>query len=147
MSTDWNLWDSNVEQAAKDLAGNWHTFQSFGWSDKPACADECAIVYLSTRDSEALEKSNEASILAALKPYLGWIDGDDDDCEQQSHNHWAVGYVDGIVIRCTRDGQVTPAFRVLHALAMRLADYPILDEEDFSRREYEEDEYEEEKSE
>jgi hypothetical protein len=45
--------------------------------------------------------------------------------------------VDGFSIRVYRDGQITDAFRTYHDLADRLADYPVLDEEDYSRREYE----------
>lgn len=130
----WNDVDEDVNTAAKELAGNWKKFESFGWRAQPECADECAIIYLSNRDSEPLDKSNEASILEALREFTGCI-SEGDDVEVQSHNHWAVGYVDGIVIRCVRDGEVTKAFEVLHGLMMRLAEYPILDEDDLSERE------------
>jgi hypothetical protein len=55
----------------------------------------------------------------------------------EHHHHWAVGHVDGYSIRVFRDGRITEAFEAYHALAQRLADYPVLDEEDYSRREYE----------
>ena len=48
-------------------------------------------------------------------------------------------HIDGFSIRVyDSKGEITPAFRAYHELAERLADYPILDEEDYSRREYEE---------
>lgn len=56
---------------------------------------------------------------------------------EEHHNHWAVGWVDGYAIRVYRDGEVTDAFRTYHELSCRLADYPILNEEDYSSREYE----------
>lgn len=35
------------------------------------------------------------------------------------------------------NGEITPAFRAYFELAERMADYPVLSDEDFSRREYE----------
>jgi hypothetical protein len=55
----------------------------------------------------------------------------------ESHSHWLVGHIDGFSVRVFRDGEITEAFRTYHELAERLADYPLLDEEDYSRREYE----------
>jgi hypothetical protein len=40
-------------------------------------------------------------------------------------------------IRVFRGGQITEAFGRWHELAERLADYPILDEQDYSNREHE----------
>jgi hypothetical protein len=129
---------SDVTEAARATAGNWRAFGSFAWSGGPQHRPEdCAIIYLSNRDSDCLDKSNEAHILAALAPCLGSLD-DGDMCEFQSHNHWAVGHVDGIVIRCVDEqGEPTWAFRKLHELAENLDTYPVLDDEDFSRREHE----------
>jgi hypothetical protein len=136
---------SDVETAAKKLAGNWRSFESFHWhSDaRPADAENCAIVYLSNRDADCLTQSNAAAIKDALSEFTGWMrdpyDGYKFDVEEQSHNHWAVGHVDGIVIRCIGpDGKATPAFRVLYELAEKLDTYPVLDEDDFSQRESDE---------
>jgi hypothetical protein len=49
----------------------------------------------------------------------------------------SVGYLDGYSIRVFRAGRITEAFKTYHALAERLENYPILDEEGYSRREYE----------
>ena len=61
---------------------------------------------------------------------------DDPDVVMESHGHWAVGHVDGF-IRVFRDGEITEAFKAYHELSEQLADYPILDEEDYSERELE----------
>jgi hypothetical protein len=66
-----------------------------------------------------------------------FTDGDDPDVVFESHDHWAVGHVDGFSLRVFQDGNITDAFRTYHELIERLADYPILDEEDYSRREFE----------
>lgn len=132
----WYHMPDDVAQAARSLAGNWKHAECFVWGGKPENRPEdCALVYLSNRDSDCLDQSNEAAILAELAPWTGSID-DGDHVETQSHNHWAVGHVDGIVIRCLDEkGEPTSAFRKLHELAGRLDGYPVLDEDDFSERE------------
>lgn len=69
----------------------------------------------------------------ALEPFT---DGDDPNAVAERHHHWACGWIDGFAIRVFRDGQITEAFKAYHDTAERLADYPVLDEEDYSRREY-----------
>ena len=131
--------NKDVETAAKQIAGNWRKFDSFGWSSdaQPENPEQWAIVNLSHRDSGILDKSNEATILDALSEFAG-DSRDGATVETQRHGHWAVGHVNALVIRCVDDtGAPTAAFRVLHELAMSLADYSILDEDDHSRRECE----------
>jgi hypothetical protein len=55
----------------------------------------------------------------------------------EDHSHWAVGWVKGYSIRVYKRGRITKAFRAYHQLAQRMANYPILDEEDYSERELE----------
>ena len=55
----------------------------------------------------------------------------------ESHHHWAVGYVDGFSIRVYREGTITEAFRKYHDLSAQLDNYPVLDESDYSNREFE----------
>ena len=97
-------------------------------------AQEWAIVYTHNRDSDLLDQSNADAIDKALAPFT---EGDNPDVRAEHHGHWACGWIDGYAIRVYRNGQITEAFRAYHELAARLADYPVLDEEDFSRREYE----------
>jgi hypothetical protein len=124
-----------VDDAARALRGNWKAWRSFGWdhaSDDDS--EEWAIIIIASRDSTLLEASNAAAIVKELTR----VDSRQRCWRTESHNHWAVGYVENIVIRPFRkDGKVSAAFRALHSLAMALADYPCLDESDFSRREYE----------
>jgi hypothetical protein len=40
-------------------------------------------------------------------------------------------------MRVFRNGRITEAFQKYHELSERLADYPVLDETDYSNREYE----------
>jgi hypothetical protein len=125
-----------LEEAAKQAEGNWRNFDCFVWHrrselDEP---DNWAIVYTHHRDSGLLDQSNASVIERALEPFTI---GDDSDMVFESHSHWAVGHVDGFSIRVFRDGEITDAFKTYHELRERMADYPILDEEDYGRREYE----------
>lgn len=129
------LGQPNLEAAAKEAAGNWQDFNSFAWFrrndlDRP---EDWAIIYTHHRDSGLLDQSNAAVIAEAMEKFA---EGDDPDVVFESHNHWAVGHVDGFSLRVYRDGQVTEAFRTWHELQGRLADYTVLDEEGYSRREY-----------
>ena len=121
-----------VEDAAKLAAGNWHEFQCFCWYEQPDDADDWGIFYTSNRDSGLLDQSNAYVIGKALEPFA---ESDDPDVHFESHNHWAVGHVDGFSMRVLRDGQPTEAFKVYFDLQQRMADYPILDESDYSDRE------------
>ncbi len=123
----------HAEDLAKALANNHAKFQSFGWDSDAQPEDKhlWAIVYTSNRDSDALDRSNAAAIEKALAPWDG------ETVETLSHSHWAVGHVDGFMIRVYEaDGQtITPAFLVYSELHCALADYPVLDESDYSERE------------
>jgi hypothetical protein len=128
--------EMTLEEAAQEAAGNWQQFESFCWFRKNEIADpdNWAIIYTHNRDSGLLDQSNAEAITEAMTPFS---ETDDPDVVFESHNHWAVGHVDGFSIRVYRDGQITDAFKTYHDLAERLADYPVLDEEDYSRREFE----------
>ncbi len=128
------LGEMELETAAQEARGNWQEFDSFGWHDRPEGAEDWAIVYTHNRDSELFDQSNAAEIDKALAPFM---EEEDADVRAEHHGHWACGWIDGYAIRVYRNGQITEAFRAYHELAARLADYPVLNEEDFSRREYE----------
>jgi hypothetical protein len=130
------LGEQTLEEAAKEAAGNWLKFDCFCWdrSRDLEDADRWCIVYSHNRDSGLLDQSNAAAIDKAMEPFT---EADDPDVVAEHHHHWACGWIDGYSIRVFRDEQITDAFRAYHALAERLADYPILDEEDYSRRELE----------
>ncbi len=130
------LGELDLEAAAKEAAGNWRKFTCFCWfRDKDLDdADQWAVLYTHHRDSGLLDQSNAVAIAEALEPFT---DTDDPDVIAERHSHWSVGWIDGYAIRVYRDGEITDAFRRWHELAERKGDYPVLDEEDYSRREYE----------
>jgi len=136
MATAIHLGDLTIEEAATESAGNWRDFDCFVWwrKDELESPDDWTIYYSKHRDSGLLDQSNSVQIRQALASFT---EGDDPDVVEESHSHWAVGHIDGFSMRVFRDGEITEAFRTFHKLMESLAAYPILDEEDFSNREYE----------
>ncbi len=128
------LGELKIEDAAQTAAGNWQHFDCFSWhrAGELNDAENWAIIYTHHRDSGLIDLSNERAIAGALEPFI-----EKGDVVAEHHNHWAVGWVDGYSIRVYRRGHITRAFRKYHELAQRLVNYPILDEEDYSNREYE----------
>jgi hypothetical protein len=128
--------EMTLEDAAREAAGNWQRWTCFCWDREREISDSdaWAIIYSHNRDSTLLDQSNAAAITEALKPFTA---GDDPDVVFESHDHWAVGHVDGFSIRVYRDGQITDAFQTYHDLMERMDGYPVLDDEDYSCREYE----------
>lgn len=123
----------DAENLAKQLRGNWRNFESFGWHDQPEDADDWTIVYTTSRDAGLTAESNAAAIEKRLDPFI-----DSGDLRLEHHGHWACGWVDGYAIR-VRDasGALTPAFLEWSAIQTELDNYPLLDESDYSEREYE----------
>ena len=131
--TDW----SDVKSAAEKLAGNWHDFDSFAWHRAYDIEDAASwmIWYTSSRDAGLLAQSNEQAITKRLEQFT---EGNDPDLVFEAHSHWAVGHVDGFSIRVFKpDGSITPAFEEFCRIKDGLDSYPILDESDYSDREYE----------
>jgi hypothetical protein len=123
-----------LENAAKEAAGNWRDFDCFWWrrADNLPDADKWGIFYTHNRDSGLLDQSNADYITTALQPFAK---GGNPDVVFESHSHWAVGHVDGFSIRVFKRGRITRAFKAYHKLAQRMANYPILDEDDYCERE------------
>jgi len=130
------LGELTLEEAAKQAAGNWRKFECFVWHRRSEIADpdNWAILYTHHRDSGFLDQSNASVIEKALEPFT---EGDDPDVVFESHQHWAVGHIDGFSVRVFRNGEITDAYRTYRRLQEGIADYPVLDEEDYSNREYE----------
>ena len=78
-----------------------------------------------TRDSEHLTKSN-------FEAALEMLGGEGDDVEVHRFGHWGPGWFEIIIVRPSTD-----ALAKAEEVESSLENYPVLDEEDFSRREYE----------
>ena len=129
------LGELTLEEAAKQAAGNWRKFECFVWHRRSeiADADNWATMYTHHRDSGLIDQSNASVIEKALQPFT---EGDDPDVVFESHSHWAVGHIDGFSIRVYRNGEITEAYRTYRDLQERIADYSVLDEDDYGQREF-----------
>ena len=130
------LGELDLNDAAETAAGNWRDFSCFIWfrANELDSAEDWAVIYTHHRDSGLLDQSNAAAINKAMNLFT---EGDDPDVVFESHSHWAVGSIDGFSIKVFKRGRITKAFRIYHELAERMSDYPVLDETDYSNREYE----------
>lgn len=121
------------QERAEKLVKASANIPNFGYSGDTALGETWAFIGIDkNRDSGLLEQSNFDVIAADLdKRFL-------DDVVVEHTNHWAVGWVDHLNVRMLDDrGQVTPAGKAAIKWLDKLEDYPIADEDDHSRREYE----------
>lgn len=79
-----------------------------------------------SRDSDELEQSNFAVMLKRLG-------GESETVIVVRESHWAVGWVEWIAIHATDQDALAKA----DAMKEQLEGYPVLDEDDFSNREFE----------
>ena len=87
------------------------------------------LVFLGqNRDSHCLEQSNYSVAMAEFDR----MDPEWDDHEDHRFNHWACGWLEVIIVRPD-----SPCFDKATEMSDSLADYPVLNEDDFSKREWE----------
>jgi hypothetical protein len=110
-------------------AANWKNFESFGWHNQPENPELWTIWYYVHRDSGLLAQSNAAEIEKRLEPFT---ETKPETLRLERHNHWAVGWIDGVSVRIG-----SKAYDKLCLIIDDLEDYPILNEGDYSEREWE----------
>src|SRR3990167_284451 len=76
------------------------------------------------RDSDLLEESN-------FNAAVQLIGGEGEDCQVHRFGHWACGWFELILVR-----PASQAHEAAAGIVARLEDYPILDEDDYGRRQY-----------
>ena len=130
---DW----SDVAATANELAGNWQKFECFCWHRRHDLPDAAnwMIFYTSSPQSGLIELSNQKVMTDQLAIYA---EGDDSDLVFENHSHWVVNSLTGFSLRVFRsDGTTTTAFEAFCRIQEALDGYPILDEQEYSNREYE----------
>ena len=127
---------NRVDITQKDIADALRRPSSFGYggdNDKMFVTWSLGPV-IETRDSDILAQSNAAALTKHLEsiPEIG------EDWTITECSHWACGWVRHLSFRVLDDdGQPSLVFKVIRGWFDALSDYPVADEEDFSRREYE----------
>jgi hypothetical protein len=112
----------------QDSAGNWKEADNFVWHGSPDDADDRALVYTLTRDSDILDKCNAEIIAEAMKPFI-----EDGSVTSEFHHHWACGWIEGYSIVILQSGILTPAAEKWNELAERMNSYPVLDDSAYSQ--------------
>jgi len=90
------------------------------------------VAYARHRDSDNLDNSNWDYIVKALGP-------EDETFAIERFSHFAVGWLEYALINPMDELRI----KAMEELNKRMADYPVLDESDLSRREWEAEEQEE----
>jgi len=107
--------------------------ESFGYHGELALGETWAWTFSQHRDSDCLDRSNYAAILADLTERFP-----NDVCDER-YGHWAVGWVERICVRMRNDdGSITEAAGASFKWKDKLKNYPIADEEAFTAMEFEE---------
>lgn len=124
----------SLEEWASAFAGNHKKFRDWSWWDRPGDDQHYGIHYMTHRDADLVTVSNWEVSQQILAPHLN---ADEPDIWIEYHSHWACGWVEGYVVRVfNADGAITDAARALYDVIERIDDYHLLDEEDYSQREY-----------
>jgi hypothetical protein len=76
-----------------------------------------------SRDSQALERSN-------FKTALTMLGGEGENVLVARYGHWAFGWIEEIYVKPN-----TPQYDIACQIESSLADYPVLNDEDFSEEE------------
>jgi hypothetical protein len=96
-------------------------------------------LYSRTRDSSIMENSNYELILKELSDLSEPLDQLRDDGEPYVYDfragHWAVGWVEEIIIRQDAPKQIIERAKEIEAA---LADYPVYSDDDYSERQWNE---------
>lgn len=121
-------YQAEAEQAVKDTAN----LQNFSYRGEVDLGRTWAITFSKHRDSGLLQQSNFDTVKADLEKRFP------KDVSDERFDHWAVGWIDHLLVRMLdKKGKVTKAGKAALEWKNREEDYPVLDEEDYSRRELE----------
>lgn len=123
-----------IEDFAKSHCYTRNKPHDFGWHEQPDWKEDNTFLYhYEHRDSDLLAQSNAKVIRDTLGDY------DDTTVQWQHFSHWAVGWIDAVAIKIRDEaGEFTAAFIDMYNLLERLDDYPVLDEDDYSQRQWKE---------
>lgn len=96
------------------------------WIDDWFYSDKAFVFLGRNRDSDLLTQSNFECALKA-------IGGESDTVHIVGESHWACGWIEWIAIHESD----TKALKIADDILCALSDYPVLDDDDFSEREWE----------
>ena len=121
-------YQAEAEQAVKEAA----QLTDFSYRGDKDLGRTWAMTFSKSRDSGILEKSNYDAVKGDLERRFPR------DVSDERFSHFAVGWLDHLLVRMLdKNGKVTKAGIAALEWKNRLESYPVADDEDFSRREFE----------
>ncbi len=128
MATTPEEYQKLAEEAVKESAD----IPDFAYTGEVDLGVTWATTFSQNRDSDLLEQSNYEAVKKDLEKRFP------KDVSDERFSHWAVGWVDHLLVRMLdKKGKVTKAGIAALEWKDQLESYPVADEEDYSRREYE----------
>jgi hypothetical protein len=133
MSTKTLDYQALAEKAVKDTADELSGKHGpVGYHGDLPLGETWAMMLARSRDSEIISISNFETISKDMEKRFSR------DVAVERFNHWAVGWVDYLMVRMLdKQGKVTKAGKAILGWKANLEDYPVADEDDLSRREFE----------
>jgi hypothetical protein len=129
---DWSPRGGKYQKLAEEAVQETAKIEDYLYRGELELGETWAFTFSKNRDSGLLEESNYETIKKALEERF------QNDVEEVRSSHWAVGWVEQLAVRMlSKAGRVTPAGIAALEWKGKLENYPVADEEDFSRREYE----------
>lgn len=117
-----------AEKAVKEAAG----LSDFAYTGEKDLGGTWAMTFSMNRDSGLLEQSNYEAVKGDLEKRFP------KDVSDERFSHFAVGWLDQLLVRMLdKDRKITRAGIAALEWKDRLESYPVADDEDFSRREFE----------
>lgn len=131
--------ESKLVELAKEALRHPRDFMYYGSNEQ--MFESWGYVWGYGRGADVMDESNFWTVYNRLKEQFP------DDVEVHRSNHWLCGWVEQLAVRILkpdadskefRDEDVTDAFREVLRFKTRVENYPVLDEEDYSEREWRE---------
>jgi len=124
--------DPHFQKLAEQVVAESKNIPDFFYRGDLPLGKTWAMTFSKSAASDLGEVSNFETIQKDLEERFA------DDVTVESFSHWVVNWVERIMVRMLdEDGTVTQAGMAVLDWREKLDDYPLADEEDHSRREYE----------
>ena len=124
---------TDIKELATKAVASFNKITNFGYFGDLPLGETWAFTISRHRDTDVLTESNYETIEKDMETRFPG------DTETVHCGHWAVGWIDHLAVRMLEeDGSPTAAATAILEWKEKLEDYPVADDEDYSRREWEE---------
>lgn len=122
---------SSVEEAAKEMAGNWLKWRCFVWfgSSDFEKSENILLGYICNHQSGVMDEANLKTVVRELQPYFGMAEDKTKQADDYGADFWGdKKLLTGIMVRVyDNEGKITEAFQKLFDLTRDFEDDIPLD--------------------